>query len=427
MYYKSSSLHPIPYTIHPKNNILQQYFQIFATLLVVIILLSPDVCQAAKKQKQNFYYETKNLLDISDPIGDDKGNGYYQYPLDKRLKRGTFDIKNFRVYEEGEVIVFEIQMRNYILRTWEDTGKSDDQGFVANLWDIYIDIDGIEKSGYDEALPGRSVLFADKMGWEKVVLISPMNYSALEEILREKTDELSFQDCIDDIVVADYVELQGDKVISKISKLKLPRISEKSGFQCFSLGYKNIVSGNRLLNRDIKAFPTQDDFGGGSNNYGEPTVIDMIVPNDENQYKLLNNFTTASFEDNIRYAEVPFVYANGNRVSPAVEVLRRAPMQTQTANPPVQQPVVNNTQIQQQPTIPYMQPVNQNTAPTNNENKATPANTNGFMRLQPNQQIQQNQQNRQNQQNLTNKVKQNNQPTQKNQNVPNGFMPVKKK
>ncbi|MBR4569134.1 MAG: hypothetical protein IKO19_00495 [Candidatus Riflebacteria bacterium] len=386
-----------------KNNLFKAFI---ASSIAITALLSPNSCSAAQ-QKLNYYYESKDLLNIKDPIGDDKGTGYYQYPLDKRLKRGTFDIKNFRVYEEGEVIVFEIQMRNYIIKTWEDTGKSDDQGFVANLWDIYIDIDGIEKSGYDEALPGRSVLFADKMGWEKAIIISPMNFSALEEILREKTDELEFQNRIDDIIIPDYVELQGDKVIVKISRKKLPRISEKSGFQCFSMGYKNVVSANRLLNRDVKAFPTHDDFGGGSNVYGDPTTIDIITPNNENQYKILKNFTAASYEDNIRYAEVPFVYANGNRISPAVEALRRAPMQqkpiAEVGKPPIDQPVVR--QVQPQQSIPYMQPVNQTTVAPQTSNTNI---QNGFVPLKKNN-VQPVQQNRTN-----------------NSNIPSGFVPVKK-
>ncbi len=373
-----------------------------AVLLFVFTYFFASTTLFAAAQKLNYYYQSDNLLDIKDPVGDDKGTGYYQYPLDKRLKRGTFDIKNFRVYEEGEVIVFVIQMRNYIMRTWEDTGKSDDQGFVANLWDIYIDIDGIEKSGYREALPGRSVLFADKMGWEKAIIISPMNFSALEEILREKTDELDFQDRINDIIVPDYVEIQGDKIVTKISKKKLPRISEKSGFQCFSMGYKNVVSGNRLLNRDIKAFPTHDDFGGGSNNYGEPTIIDMIVPENENQYKLLNNYTTANFEDDIRYAEVPFVYAYGNRVSPAVEALRRSPMQpiAEVGKPPIDQPV---NKVQPRPSVPYMQPVNQTAKDKSSSKKNNANNTNnGFVPL-----------------------KKNSQPSKTNNNIPEGFVPVK--
>ena len=384
-----------------KNNLFKAFV---ASSIAFSTLLSPVSCSAANN-RQNNSFERTEIINIKDPIGDDKGTGYYQYPLDKRLKRGTFDIKNFKVYEEGEVIVFEIQMRNYIIRTWEDTGKSDDQGFVANLWDIYVDIDGIEKSGYEEPLPGRSILFADKMGWEKVILISPMNFSALEEILREKTDELEFQNRIDDIIIPDYVEIQGDRVITKISKKKLPRISEKSGFQCFSMGYKNVVSANRLLNRDVKAFPTHDDFGGGSNVYGDPTIIDMITPNQENQYKLLNNYTAASYEDNIRYAEVPFVYTNGNRVSPAVEVLRRAPMQAkpiaEVGKPPIDQPVVR--QVQPQSSVPYMQPVDQTSSSRKSNNTNAQS---GFVPLKRN----------------------NTQPQQQpqNNNIPSGFVPVKK-
>ena len=172
------------------------------------------------------------------------------------------------------------------------------------------------------------------------------------------------------------------------------------------MGYKNVVSANRLLNRDVKAFSTHDDFGGGSNNYGEPTVIDMIVPNNENQYKLLNNFTTASFADNIRYTEVPFVYANGNRVSPAVEALRRSPMKpiAEVGKPPIDQPVINN--IQPMPTIPYMQPVEQTKTTTKTETKPSNSN-NGFVPLKQN--------------------KNSNVNNNTNNNVPSGFVPVKKK
>lgn len=394
-----------------------------AALILGATSIVPNACDAAQ-QKLNYYYESNSLLDIKDDIGDDKGTGYYQYPQDRRLKRGTFDIKNFRVFEEGDVIVFEITMRNYIMRTWEDSGKTEYQSFVANLWDIYIDIDGIPNSGYEDALPGRDVLFADKMGWEKVVMISPMNPTELEEILRENTDELEFQDRINDIIIPDYVEIQGNKAIVKIAKKKLPRISEKSGFQCFSMGYCNVVSANRLLNRDIKAFTTRDDFGGGSNEPGDPAIIDMIVPEGANQYELLKNHSTAAYRDNIRYADVPFVYAGGNRVSPAVQALNRTPMSNQCPQAVIVQPVIVQPAAVQ-PSAPVMQPVNQQpvyqmqpvyqtqqvrpakqtTQPVNQSapKQAVPAN-NGFVPLKKN-------------------------TTQTNpsyNNVPNGFVPVKK-
>lgn len=305
---------------------MNNFKQTIILILAVVLNLAPRL--SAQDLPVNYFYERGALLDVIDNIGDDKGPGYYQYPADKRMRRGTFDLKRFSVYEEGSVIVFEIQMRNYIMRDWPDTRKSEDQGFVANLWDIYIDIDGRAESGYQMALPGRDVAFADNMGWEKAIIVSPLSEIDMFSILREKTDELDFQNQVEDIVYPDYVRIQRDKAIIKISKLKLPGLSERSGFQCFSMGFKRIVSPNRLLNRDVKAFATQDDFGGGHDTYGDPPIIDMIVPEGEDQYKILRNFRSEPYRENIEYAEVPFVYKDGKRVSPGL------------AKPPVSAPPV---------------------------------------------------------------------------------------
>lgn len=307
-----------------------------------MVMMTFAAAAASAAEKINYYYESGTMLDMTDNIGDDKGPGYYQYPLDKRMRRGAFDIKRFTVYEEGQVIVFEIQMRNYIMREWPDTGKSEDQGFVANLWDIYIDINGIENSGYQRALPGRDLFFADNMGWEKVIMVSPLSEYELFDILRNKTEELEFQNRVDDIIYPDYVKIQRDKAIIKISKLKLPEISEKSGFQCLAMGYKKIVSPNRLLNRDVRAFSTTDDFGGGHDTYGDPPVMDMIVPEGEDQYKLLRNFRSEPYRENIEYAAIPFVYAGGSKRSPAMSNPPvKAPAETMTVSPePVAPPVV---------------------------------------------------------------------------------------
>jgi hypothetical protein len=294
---------------------MKKSFELFITIfsLLVFFLALPAY---SSNQPVNYYYEKGAILDVIDNIGDDKGPGYYQYPLDQRIRRGTFDIKRFTVYEEGGVVVFEIQMRNYIMRYWPDTRQSEDQGFVANLWDIYVDVDGIPGSGYKSSLPGRDLLFSDEMGWEKVIMVTPLSEYEVFSILRNKTDELDFQNQIDDVLYPDYVRVQRDKIIVKISKKKLPGFSQKSGFQCFAMGFKKIVSPNRLLNRDVRAFPTQEDFGGGHDTYGDPPVMDMIVPEGDDQYKLLRNYRSEPYRENIRYADVPFVYKKGQRQSP---------------------------------------------------------------------------------------------------------------
>jgi len=267
--------------------------------------------------------DKSELLYIQDNIGDDKGPGYYQYPLDRRLKRGTFDIKSFKVKDDGNIITFEIQMRNYIMREWPDSKKTGYQDFVANLWDIYIDIDGIPGSGYKYALPGRDLNFADNMGWEKMIIVSPISEIELEEILNDKIDELEFQDQIPDILFPEYVKIYRDKLVISIAKKKLPRISERSGFQLFAMGYKDLVSPNRLINRDVKSFATKDDFGGGSDYYGDPSIIDLIMPKGCDQYDFLKRHKAQPFRENIQYAEVPFVYKDSERKSPVVTAMDR--------------------------------------------------------------------------------------------------------
>lgn len=296
------------------------------TALLMMLCAATTVVRA--QEAVNYFYEEGAWLDINDNIGDDKGPGYYQYPLDRQMRRGTFDLKRLTIFEEGEVVVFEIQMRNYIMREWPDTRKSEDQGFVANMWDIYIDIDGRENSGYQMALPGRDLMFSGNLGWEKVVMITPLSEFELFDILRNKTDELDFQNRVDDIVYPDYVRVQRDKMIVKISKRKLPGISERAGYQCLAMGYSKIVSPNRLLNRDVRGFPTQDDFGGGHDSYGDPPVMDIIVPEGDDQYQLLRDFRSEPYRENIRYASVPFVFAGGKKHAPGLKPLVKEPAAT---------------------------------------------------------------------------------------------------
>ena len=278
------------------------------TALVIIILVATPWIATAGSAPTNYFYETSAIINHKDSIGDDKGPGYYQYPLDKRLRRGTFDLKSFSVYEEGNVYTFVIQMRSYIMTEWPDKRQSNEQGFVAQMFDIYIDLDGRPGSGYQEALPGRDLEFAGRMGWEKVIMVTPISQFKLYEILKHKTDDLGFQNRISDIVIPDYINVQRDKFIIRISKDLIGEINPASGFQCMVMGFSNVVSVNRLLNRNVRSFATRDDFGGGEDTYGDSPVIDMIVPEGKDQYAILRDYHSDPFRANILYASVPFVY-----------------------------------------------------------------------------------------------------------------------
>jgi hypothetical protein len=99
------------------------------------------------------------------------------------------------------------------------------------------------------------------------------------------------------------------------------------------MGFENVVSPNRLLNRDVRAFATQKAFGGGYDTYGDPPIMDMIVNKGEDQYKILRDFSSEPYRMNIEYASVPFVFGPGART-------QRKPTRVKHPAPqPVSEPV----------------------------------------------------------------------------------------
>lgn len=258
----------------------------------------------------NYNYERSPLLDVVDAVGDDKGPGTYMYPTDSRLQRGDFDLTRFSVYEEGDMVVFALQLRNYVKREWPGSRLSSAQGFVAQVFDIYIDTDRRRDSGHNLALPGRQLEFADRMGWEKCILVTPLDQHEVMEIMRNKTEDNAFDVMQRDVLVPDYVIVQRDRILVRISKSRLGQPQPNWGYQCCVLAYSSTVSSNQFLNRDVRAFPTREAIGGGYDTWGDPPVFDILVPPDADQYRLLSDFRSEPFADDIVRARIPFVTAS---------------------------------------------------------------------------------------------------------------------
>ncbi|HQG27740.1 MAG TPA: glucodextranase DOMON-like domain-containing protein, partial [Candidatus Ozemobacteraceae bacterium] len=210
-----------------------------------------------------------------------------------------------------------------------------------------IDTDRKRGSGWNKALPGRDLLFSDGMGWEKVVLVTPLSQFYAYNIIKDKTDEIGFQDMVPDIILPDYVQVQRDRIIVRISKELLgAKPGPDWGFQCLAMGFSRVVSPNRLLNMDVKAFATPKDFGGGWDTYGDPPVIDMIVPGDSEdadrrQYELLKAYRSEPYRGEIEYAMIPFVYG---REKPATATGTTGKGPAILAEPPAVRPPTPQTQ-----------------------------------------------------------------------------------
>ncbi|MBF0409523.1 MAG: hypothetical protein HQM10_19440 [Candidatus Riflebacteria bacterium] len=299
-----------------------------------------------------------NILDIVDPLLDDRGPGYYQYPLDRRIKRGTYDLKRFSVHRDGGMVVFTIQMRDYIMTSWPDgKGYGEEQGFVALLGDIYIDLDGRPGSGFNKALPGRSLEFSENMGWEKMILITPLSQYTVWDELKSKSDDALLIKMIPDIITPDYIEVQRDKMIIRINAQSIGDMNEDCGFQCFIMGFSPVVSMNQLWNRDVRGFASTSDFGGGWDTHGDPCVIDMIVPEGHDQYEMLKQYKSEPFQNNIRFACVPFVTDKINKKK-EIKVIKatneRNDFDMPFIKPPEEKPVVKRIEPVKVPVRPVI-------------------------------------------------------------------------
>lgn len=294
------------------KNTRKRCFQWLGAALGLFLLLISGTAQARElRPPTNYFYETGALFDISDPVLDDKGPGYYQYPLDRSIPRGAYDLKRFTVYEEGDVLTFTIQMREYILTDTRKAKYGADQGFVGQTFDIYIDKDGKPGSGYNRALPAREIEFADGHGWEKAILLTPLSHYRVYDLLQGKTDDLEFQDWIPDIILPDYVQIQADKIILRVNKSLLgPGDPQTWGYQVFVMGFAYTVSTHQCLNMDVRAFSAKNNFGGGWDTYGDPPIMDCIMPEGEDQRQYLREYKSEPFGGEIVRAVLPFVYPN---------------------------------------------------------------------------------------------------------------------
>lgn len=132
------------------------------------------------------------IFTLTDPAGDDYGNGKLVYPMNPDFERGDLDLVGFTARRAGGGTEFEATFARPIRtpqrRTIDAIGTQLDQvaklGFYNFNIDVYVDTDGVSGSGSTTTLPGRGVLIDDSTAWEKVVSLTPDPQAALGELKR---------------------------------------------------------------------------------------------------------------------------------------------------------------------------------------------------------------------------------------------------
>ncbi|MGM0577492.1 MAG: glucodextranase DOMON-like domain-containing protein [Myxococcota bacterium] len=211
-------------------------------------------------------------LAFEDPGGDDFGPGTYEYPTDASYARGSFDLREVEIEEDGDEVVFEVGISARIEDPW-DSESWDGHGFSLQMVQIYLDTDGEEGSGHTDALPGLNAGFHAKDAWDKVVIISPQPARRIEQEAKQKAPEMK-----DDVVVPDKTTARGRTFRVVVDKEALGGAPKASwGVQVVMQSNEGYPGKGDLLSRKVNEYAGQHRFGGGSDWDCDPHVLDILV------------------------------------------------------------------------------------------------------------------------------------------------------
>jgi hypothetical protein len=276
-----------------------------------------------------------HIFELSDPRGDDHGDGSLRYPLRYYgMAPGDLDLTSFSARAVSGGTEFEVGFANPVRATGRRTidigGTNLDTiarfGFYTVNVDIYIDTDRKPGSGATNTLPGRRAEIDPAFAWERAVALTPRPFDAkttLKRILLHSLkDELRAKDGSLTRDQADLIQttLPGDleshiffpnriKASGRTIKFFVPE-GFLGGVASADWAYAVVVTGCDIDQRfDLgDQLPTrggadslfilpvapggnEDKLGGGQEDDElQPPIMDLLVPTGFTQEKLLRDY-----------------------------------------------------------------------------------------------------------------------------------------
>jgi hypothetical protein len=132
------------------------------------------------------------LFTLTDPRGDDHGDGELRYPLRDDMPPGSLDLLSLTAFAEEDGTRFEAAFARPIARpqagrtvdlAGETLAQRARHGFYTFNLDVYVDTDRAQGSGRTETLPGRYLTLSPAGAWEKAIVVAPRPVEA-RDILR---------------------------------------------------------------------------------------------------------------------------------------------------------------------------------------------------------------------------------------------------
>ncbi len=238
--------------------------------------------------------EGKEILRVSDPAGDDKGDGSYLYPENERTVPGMFDLIDFRMSEDDEFVYFELGFSDLT-----DLQIQSDQGFNGTFAAIVVDTDNVEKSGNTRLFfDNGNILLSDTDAYEFVIEISNAGVLVYDQ---DWVWQLLFLKAL-----SEESHIQDNKFVFAI-----PQTIIGSPDSCWKIqvvtggqwgGYKNTAYGVGSFMRTEKR-AKKDEEGSGTEGAFDPDIYDILVPEGSDQIKILGSYS----QDEKKKVVIPLV------------------------------------------------------------------------------------------------------------------------
>lgn len=214
------------------------------------------------------------VFEMADAMGDDNGPGTYTYPTDRVFAPGAFDLTNFKITDDGANYNFVFTIASPFKNDWKQVG-----GWDVQLFDVYMNL-GEGKN--TQTLSGRHVIIED--GWDVAIMAGSDKPNRMRKEVDDKNDAVADdntdpEDIAADVKTPEVFKIEGDTLTATIAKDAIGDLSKLQGLQVFLLGGEGFPSKNDTYNRVVNEYSAQWRFGGGSDYFGNPNVIDILGDN----------------------------------------------------------------------------------------------------------------------------------------------------
>lgn len=273
------------------------------------------------------------LFTLSDPRGDDHGDGNLVYPLNDELNPGDLDLLSVRAEAERNGTTFELTFAKPVKvpgrEPVDDLGTPLDTvarfGFYTLNVDIYIDMDRVPGQGGLEMVPGRNAEVDPAHAWERAIILTPRPNEARGELKRMLVRSLNQEAKKEDTTLSDeqiaslraqipgdveeriffpnQVRVRGQKITFSVPNSFLGGPAKDTWSYVIAVSANDLLQTTDLRRLMGKAGPEslmilpvspgrwQDRIGGGRENAEiQPPLMDIVVPKGKKQEEILADF-----------------------------------------------------------------------------------------------------------------------------------------